>query len=891
MDKIASIIRDALTRHKRRFAEDAEDDADDSAPEPTDEAISAPKEMPRDDAAAPEEPPTDEPAPEEAAPPQEAPQDAAPEAPSEETAPAPTAPAAPEGGTENKPDVNNGLLPPNATKEDVKNAIIERVYKKLQERLETAIQNQGEEPKPDEGEGEEEQQGGQRGMRGPRMHYHNPNQTMKGPKAPTVPKMDSAGGGSPHHANLSVRANGRGLTAAGDELSLDTEVTHENFDDVMKAIGESQKRIQKLDDSEEPEVDDTDGDDEPNEPKSRRKKKKIDEIEHDTLKVIHNLTEMVKMLVENFPPSKKASYTAPSKAYNFVANDEIRRLVAKRLSAHGGELVFDNKEQEKEYRKQHEIRPDTKVKIENPDEETQKEEAPEQGGPKKDSPKQEKKSPPKNTPDVDAAEDAFLGLSKEEGEKVYESLGGEKAEKENPEEFKKKLVDWHGKSKNPATSEAPKQEAPSASPKAPVKKNKDLIHKIPSQNTPKEQAAEDAFINLSSEEGEKVFKELGGDTDPVNFKKKLVDWVKKNPRDKAPAEKPAAEPKKEEPKQEAPKPETKEAPKEEKSEKPSSHTRPTWFKDDEPLDGNNEEEMKSRGFTKKKAKLTEDTIVVDVTTGEEHKLGELPEGVQEAFREMNSEHGVWFTPSEGGGEGEKSEHGEKPKKESPKKEESKPAEKKEPEPEEKPAEEKEPEVETEDEPEEESTSSKSKIKRRITKLDKMRDSYKNPTQYAFDRNIAENLENDDAYEKYSAMSEKERHNLLNDIIVDSGEEKPTIEELIKQLNKKFKSSSPKGWGSVQRWPNRDSGKAAGVIKNLTARLTLQQRLAEKIAADVVSRKDKDLMQDTGGSSKKRPNAPSLKPSRTDLKNTVREKSKTKEEKDSDIEGDTDIKKD
>ena len=70
-----------------------------------------------------------------------------------------------------------------------------------------------------------------------------------------------------------------------------------------------------------------------------------------------------------------------------------------------------------------------------------------------------------------------------------------------------------------------------------------------------------------------------------------------------------------------------------------------------------------------------------------------------------------------------------------------------------------------------------------------------------------------------------------------------------------------------------------------------QAIAERIAArgNQVVRKDKDTMQDTGGSSKGRDREPHKKPPRDDVKNRHREKRKTKGEKDSDTQSDPDMK--
>jgi len=58
----------------------------------------------------------------------------------------------------------------------------------------------------------------------------------------------------------------------------------------------------------------------------------------------------------------------------------------------------------------------------------------------------------------------------------------------------------------------------------------------------------------------------------------------------------------------------------------------------------------------------------------------------------------------------------------------------------------------------------------------------------------------------------------------------------------------------------------------------------------VRRKDKDLMSDTGGSSKGRDREPYLKPSRDDMKKNYRTKRKTKDTRD-DIDNDKDSKSD
>lgn len=55
-------------------------------------------------------------------------------------------------------------------------------------------------------------------------------------------------------------------------------------------------------------------------------------------------------------------------------------------------------------------------------------------------------------------------------------------------------------------------------------------------------------------------------------------------------------------------------------------------------------------------------------------------------------------------------------------------------------------------------------------------------------------------------------------------------------------------------------------------------------------KDKDLMSDTGGTTKKRPDEPSQKPPREDKMDPYRTKRKTPEERDPDTDNDPDLKK-
>jgi hypothetical protein len=77
----------------------------------------------------------------------------------------------------------------------------------------------------------------------------------------------------------------------------------------------------------------------------------------------------------------------------------------------------------------------------------------------------------------------------------------------------------------------------------------------------------------------------------------------------------------------------------------------------------------------------------------------------------------------------------------------------------------------------------------------------------------------------------------------------------------------------------------------------EARLAKRVARDFVAarglqvrRKDKDLMSDTGGTSKGRDREPHLKPPRDDVKKPHRTKRKTKSERDPDIDNDPDLKK-
>lgn len=66
--------------------------------------------------------------------------------------------------------------------------------------------------------------------------------------------------------------------------------------------------------------------------------------------------------------------------------------------------------------------------------------------------------------------------------------------------------------------------------------------------------------------------------------------------------------------------------------------------DSPPLDPGNDGQMTGRGFAKGKAEIGPDTMLVDVTTGKEVKFSDLPEDVQVAVQERNSQGNMWNAP-------------------------------------------------------------------------------------------------------------------------------------------------------------------------------------------------------------------------------------------------------
>lgn len=338
--------------------------------------------------------------------------------------------------------------------------------------------------------------------------------------------------------------------------------------------------------------------------------------------------------------------------------------------------------------------------------------------------------------------------------------------------------------------------------------------------------------------------------------------LSKVPEKKEPEKKPETLTPVSEPKKEAPKT---------KSEKNESSDKPHWFDEKKPVNVGNEEEMKSRGFSKKKVeKLHDDLVFSDAKTGKKYKFKDLPDDVKAQLHKINEEKGIWHSP---------------PKVSDTKPETVKPATPK---------------------PENAKPSGLPKMKpltgpinppkRVVDQIEKKPETGKDTKQKSlFDKDKKPVIKKTDDNPPFKTFSEKEVNEItdkhkpshLNEAFKTFNHNNKKHVKEIKPLLKKKPSVREFIDGVMDLFKSKKL-KSASVVNKLSMELTediIAQRVANSFLKAV---KDKDLMSDTGGATKKRPNSPDLKPPRADLRSRYKNKELTKDERDRDIDLDKDL---
>lgn len=273
----------------------------------------------------------------------------------------------------------------------------------------------------------------------------------------------------------------------------------------------------------------------------------------------------------------------------------------------------------------------------------------------------------------------------------------------------------------------------------------------------------------------------------------------------------------------------------EKKQEPSKK-KPDWFDENDPLDPKDEKKMKGRGFSKKPLKIDANTTFVDVTTGEEVKFSDLPKEAQDELTALAEKGDLWITPgsSAGGGDAE-TETTTEPEKA----------------------------PESDGKGEGDSGGGKAPSKK------KDQGGGETKKQPESTKDLSEALPDDK--QKLEEMAKGFRQNVKSPDFKERIKGM-SIQELIQLLLVKLE--------------DEDEGLTAASIRAVTDRVA---RWAAK--GQQTKRKDKDLMNDTGGTSKGRPAEPDERPPRYDLRKPWNKKKKKPSEMDKDTDLDKDLRKD
>jgi len=255
---------------------------------------------------------------------------------------------------------------------------------------------------------------------------------------------------------------------------------------------------------------------------------------------------------------------------------------------------------------------------------------------------------------------------------------------------------------------------------------------------------------------------------------------------------------------------------------------------DNPLNFSDKDGMKSRGFREPKPgspNLSDESVLINPNSGEKFRFGDLPKQTQEKIRQIVEKKGAWLAP----------------KKQSEPKKEEKPEEPKSEKPEEKP----------ESSAGDVLSETKSKSVGKSLAKSVAKSIGKNVGGFA--KAVKKFIKKTDAaFIKKYVGTKKTVRELLRDVI-DSAKESYADSEA--------KTSSVKTASVVDEL----------VVAMIADRIVLAARGLQ------VRRKDKDLMRDTGGTSKNRPRQPLDKPPRDDLRNRLSPKRKPSSDKDKDTD--------
>ena len=732
-----------------------------------------------------------------------------------------------------EPEADNHFLPPNSSKEELKDAIVQRVMEKIQEQQQMAPQ-EGEAPQqegnPPSAEGDapaapateeapaegdappqsDNEQGNDELLFDDEDNIAEPIEDSDGESTDIIhndeeniaePEGEDTDSDFVNADNLVVGSARR--IVADNGMSLDTIVDENNLEHVLDSLSSTFEDAE--DDSNADSEDDSEEEEE--KPKGKAKGKKKDPKNH-VLDVVHNLLETVKSLVENHSV-KKASLNSISdndihiacrymKAMEFPTKDALKTYLDEHPDADKSEhWVKNDSEKEKQ----------TEEKKETPKSE---------GAPIDKTPEDKPLVAPKkknySKKEVNDAVDAFNALPHDDpdAERIKNNMS--KSRDFSPENLRREIVEWHqNKNKKPEApkSEEPKKsETPKEAPKTEEKKPETPKPEAPEKSTSLDEAYS-ALSALPKSEREKIENDLlqnSGTTEELD--KKVQDWHSN-------------------------------------SKKPAK------------TDTSNSKDMESKGYAKKKVdNLHDDLVFTDVSSGKKIKFSELPKAVQDKLIEKNKSEGLWHTPATKP-EVPKAEEPKKPEtpKEAPKSEEPKKTE-----------------APKKEEPKQENKKSESKN-------EETKDEPVDPpelTRYSEDE-VKQLTDKHKPFELKDALKGlKDKVFKKNDPPKDLKvwlSKKPTVKEFVDNLMKWHKGGK------------KDKAASEVVIANHI----VNEFISERIAADFIKAvKDKDLMRDTGGKSKSNTREPHFKPSRTDLKNRYKDKKLTKDEKDVDIHNDKDL---
>jgi len=267
-----------------------------------------------------------------------------------------------------------------------------------------------------------------------------------------------------------------------------------------------------------------------------------------------------------------------------------------------------------------------------------------------------------------------------------------------------------------------------------------------------------------------------------------------------------------------------EKPEKEVSEKSRDRSKPE-SSDWKALDPRDETQLKEHGYTRKRVKIESDTQLQDIRTGKKYKFSDLPDDLQKTIIRRNDAGKTLVSPKD------ESKETLKPKS-LPRKE----------------------------------TKSERRTKEKAQK--KVKDAVSKAG------GVSSLM---DVLKRSSKSTVKGLGNFAKKHVYDAVKVGDTVRDALGKMYDEFVFS--KGVPKLE-------SKTASVVKRFTLPAVVA-RVEQWAITKVASRKDKDLMSDTGGVSKGMDKLPKLKPPRDDCKKRWRTKRKTKEERDPDTDNDPD----